>query len=245
MRREHVELGRDAERQRPFERVAERVRVRVDQSRQQRPARAGDGLHAGRQRVADADDDAVAHVHVRARQHAFAVEHPDVADDELPGLLWRRDPRRRRPCRHHAAADECNTNDSQRGNLLHHLDSSHPRFRGHGFRVLCAWCLGASSARSARVQGCDVQVCKRARVQGAPIAPCTLAPCTLAPCTLAPCTSHLARLHPRTSSTQAPRHPAPSTFPVAPEASPMSDPRLVDIRRARRRARGRRTRRAR
>ena len=47
---EHVELGRDAEHERALERVAERVRVRVDQARQERPAGAVDRLDAGRAR---------------------------------------------------------------------------------------------------------------------------------------------------------------------------------------------------
>ena len=237
VRREHVELGRDAEHQRPFERVAERVRVRVDQSRQQRPAVAGDGLDAGRQRVADADDDAVAHVHVRARQHAFAVEHPDVADDELSGLLRRRNPCRRRPRRHHAAADECHTNDA---NATICFIISIPRISvsRKARRLQGALCWVPGCLRCSR---CDVRRCKGARVRGCEGAS-VRRPSHPAP--LAPGTSHLALLHPRTSSTRHPGTPNKARFPWFKTFSPMSDPRLVDTRRGPRRARGRRTRRA-
>ena len=66
---EHVELGRHAEDERALERIAEGMRVRVDEARQERPALAGDRLDAGGHAVSpDADDRAVAHVHARLRR---------------------------------------------------------------------------------------------------------------------------------------------------------------------------------
>ena len=86
--REHVELRGDAEAQRTLERGPEDVRVRVDETRQQRLARPVDHLRArGDFRVrAGGDDDAVLEDNGGAGDDARAVEKAHVADRDR-GLL--------------------------------------------------------------------------------------------------------------------------------------------------------------
>src|SRR6202040_3934073 len=84
---EHVELGGDAEDQRVPQRVAQAVGMRVDQTRQQRPAGARHHLGAGwnGQVAADRGDLAAAHQDVGDAEHAGAVEDVRAADHEAAG----------------------------------------------------------------------------------------------------------------------------------------------------------------
>jgi hypothetical protein len=57
--------------------------VGVDEAGQDCAAISGNRLDSTGSRVPDADDLSVSDVNARLRDHTLAVEHPDVADDEL------------------------------------------------------------------------------------------------------------------------------------------------------------------
>ena len=93
--RGHVEHRRHAEHELLAQRRAARMRVRVDQPRQQRPPRAVDLLDSGRRRHlrSHCGDPAIDDQHRRPRHHLVTVENARAADHERILTLGRTAPR--------------------------------------------------------------------------------------------------------------------------------------------------------